>query len=115
MPTAQFRIGCDLVSITRFQQRMVENEMDFLERIFWPDERHGQTPERLAGMFAAKEAACKALSLPPGHWLDLCVEHEPSGAPRIALLDADPAVAEIRVSIAHDSDYALAFVMASLR
>jgi len=115
MPMPQIQIGCDLVSITRFQQRMVESECAFLDRIFWPVERHGQAPERLAGMFAAKEAACKALSLPAGHWLELCVEHEPSGAPRIVLLDADPAVAAIRVSIAHDGDYALAFVMVSLR
>ncbi len=110
MSTAPFRIGCDLVSITRFRQRMAENDGTFLDRIFWPAERCGKTPERLAGMFAAKEATLKALARPAGHWLALCVEHESSGAPRIALLDADPAGTDILVSISHDGDYALAFV-----
>jgi phosphopantetheinyl transferase (holo-ACP synthase) len=46
MSTAPFRIGCDLVSLTRFRQRMAESESTFLERIFWPAERRGKMLER---------------------------------------------------------------------
>lgn len=106
-----FRTGCDLVSIGRFEERLRRGGKSFLERIFLPAEYLGQPVERLAGMFAAKEAVCKALRWPPGHWLEIAVEHETSGAPRVVLLNTPERELELSVSIAHDEGYALAFAV----
>jgi phosphopantetheine--protein transferase-like protein len=106
------RIGCDLVSIKGFQSRLLAGGANVLENIFWPAECLDQPAETLAGIFAAKEAVCKALSLPPGHWLDICIEHGTSGEPIIVLMNDCPEVETISDSIAHDGDYALAFVVA---
>lgn len=82
------------------------------ERIFHPAESSGQQAPQLAGIFAAKEAVCKALSLPPGRWLDILIEHAPSGAPNAVLLGSIPQPQELSLSISHDGDYALAFAAA---
>jgi phosphopantetheine--protein transferase-like protein len=108
------RVGCDIVSLSAFQRRVVESGDLLPERLFHPCELSGANLERLAGLFAAKEAAFKALGLPAGAWLRLCVEHDEAGAPLLRLLDADGRVKDLSVSIAHSGDNALAVVVASL-
>jgi phosphopantetheine--protein transferase-like protein len=108
------RVGCDIVSISAFQKRLLESGELLPERLFHPGERSGADPERLAGLFAAKEAALKALSLPAGSWLQLCIEHDLTGAPQLRLLEPDLRVKDLSVSISHNGDNALAVVMASL-
>jgi len=107
-------IGCDVVSISRFRQCLSQGGTAFLERTFLPSEQTGASIERLAGFFAAKEAACKALSIPAGHWQQICVTHDPSGAPKILLFGSLPRVQEISLSISHDGDYTMAVVVATL-
>jgi phosphopantetheine--protein transferase-like protein len=110
-----FRIGCDLVLMKTFESQFLGAGSLVLETVFWPAEYFDQPVAALAGIFAAKEAACKALSLPPGHWLDLCVERAPSGEPRMIMMKDLPEVESIRVSITHAGDYALAFVVVQTR
>jgi phosphopantetheinyl transferase (holo-ACP synthase) len=69
----------------------------------------------LAGIFAAKEAVTKALSMRPGHWLNIAIEQAPTGAPRVVLAQSPPTLEDIGISISHDGDYALAFAVALLR
>lgn len=107
-----FSTGCDLVFIPRFQDRIREGGIAFLERIFLPREYAGQAVQRLAGIFAAKEAVTKAVRWPSGRWLEIAVEHESSGAPRVVLLSVPASELELSVSIAHEQDYALAFAIA---
>jgi hypothetical protein len=47
------------------------------------------------------------LSLPPGNWLDVCFEHNPSAELVIVLMSNAAKVETISVSIAHAGDYAL--------
>ena len=103
-------VGCDLVFIPVFRERLGTAGDLLLDRIFHASERAGASVESLAGRFAAKEAACKALGLPAGAWLELVIEHEPSGAPRVRFLEPRPGVREIAVSITHAGDYAVAMV-----
>ena len=84
------------------------------EAIFLPAEFSAKPAHRLAGIFAAKEAVCKALSLSPGRWLDIVIEHEASGAPQVLLLGSLPQPQELSISISHDGDYAMAFAVALL-
>ena len=106
------RIGCDLVSVKEFEARLLAGKACDLESLFWPAEYLDRSVATLAGIFAAKEAVCKALSLPPGRWLDICVEHKSSGEPVIVLMNYSANIETISVSITHAGDYALAFVVA---
>ena len=106
------RVGCDIISISVFRERLNEAGDLLPDRIFHPSERVGATVERLAGLFAAKEAAFKALGIPAGNWQQLCIDHEASGAPIIRFVESQPWVKEITVSISHSGDFAFSVVAA---
>jgi phosphopantetheine--protein transferase-like protein len=106
------RVGCDIVSISLFQERLNASGDLLADRIFHPGEVAGASTERLAGLFAAKEAACKALNLPAGAWLEILIERDPRGAPMVAFLEPKPWIREISVSISHAGDYAIAMLAA---
>lgn len=106
------RVGCDVVSIGTFQKRLLESGDLLLERIFHAGEYNGASPERLAGIFAAKEAGLKALGLPPGSWLQFYIDHDVSGAPLLRVLTTEYRINEVSLSISHNEDTALAVVMA---
>ena len=59
----EVRTGVDLVSIAEFREALERRGDTMQPRLFTPSEVAGATVERLAGMFAAKEAAFKALAL----------------------------------------------------
>jgi len=84
----------------------------FIDRVFSPAESVDASLERLAGLFAAKEAAIKALGLPPGAWHALVVSHEPNGAPTLTIDHPQLADGQVSLSISHDGDYAFAVVIA---
>ena len=92
-------VGCDIVSIKVFRKRLNEAGDLMPDRLFHPGERSGATLERLAGLFAAKEAAIKALGIQPGNWLQLHIDHKRSGAPILRFMESYPPVKEITVSI----------------
>ena len=110
-----FRIGCDIVSIHRFRERISESGESFLERVFQPHEQRGASLERLAGLFAAKEAVCKALCLRAGSWLQIGVTHEFSGSPRIELSEPQPGLQDLHLSISHAGEYAVAVALATFK
>ena len=65
------RIGCDLVLMQVFERQIIRVERRVLETVLSPAEYLDKPLETLAGIFAAKEIACKTLSPPPRYWLDL--------------------------------------------
>ncbi len=104
------QLGCDIVHIPRFGERIRVGGEVFLATIFSAQESDGASLERLAGMFAAKEAACKALGIPAGQWLQLQISREENGAPRLRVTTPGMIEGEISVSISHDGEYAFAVV-----
>lgn len=116
-------VGTDVVSIARFKQAIGRTD-GFLQRVFTAGELilpDGQprAPISLAGIFAAKESIAKALGAPDGlSWQDCQIEYLPSGKPtvqitgRIAELAAQLGVKHWHLSISHDADLAIAFVVA---
>ncbi len=108
------RVGCDVVSIRRMEKSLRDGGETFLEKVFAPQESQGASLERLAGIFAAKEAACKALGVSAGNWRSLEVSHAPDGAPLLAVHPPLQPPAEIALSISHDGDTAFAVVVARL-
>jgi phosphopantetheine--protein transferase-like protein len=99
--------GIDLVYIPRFKRSLENGGENFLRRVFSKDELENPKIEHLAGIFAAKEAAIKALSLPPGAWHDIQVSYRKNGSPQIRLLASLPLHA-LSLSISHENEYAIA-------
>ena len=85
-------LGIDLTEVARVARALERWDERFLERVFEPGEisrrRHPRAfAEHVAGRFAAKEAAMKALGT---GWRgvafrEIVIEREPSGKPRLRL------------------------------
>ncbi|MBI4533848.1 MAG: holo-ACP synthase [Candidatus Melainabacteria bacterium] len=120
------RIGTDICSIERISSAYDRFGSRFLGRILTASETEyvvsqpAQLASRLAGRFAAKEAAAKALGTGwrGVAWREIEIIHNASGAPGLRLHGRAETLAESRglkcweVSVSHDRDYATAFVLA---
>jgi holo-[acyl-carrier protein] synthase len=122
------RVGIDLVSVQGVREAIDAHAERYLQRIYSERELadcaspSGVDPERLAGRFAAKEAAVKVLragdvGLPlntievrrsPDGWVDLKL----SGI--AAELASAQGLCDFALSISHDGGYATAVVLASV-
>ena len=114
--------GVDTVSLSRFESKLTETPR-LKDRLFLDIETVNDGAEAsiqtLAGRFAAKEAVIKALGGEPGiEWHGIEVGKESSGKPVIwlhgetAKLALQAGVRKLHVSISHDGDVAIAFVIA---
>jgi holo-[acyl-carrier protein] synthase len=114
--------GVDTVSLSRFESKLTETPR-LKDRLFLDIETVNDGAEAstqtLAGRFAAKEAVIKALGGEPGiEWHGIEVGKESSGKPVIwlhgetAKLALRAGVRKLHVSISHDGDVAIAFVIA---
>jgi holo-[acyl-carrier protein] synthase len=108
-------IGVDVVDVARFEATLVRTPA-LRGRLFTAAESALAT-ESLAARFAAKEAVAKALPMAwdgPLPWRSIEIINDPRGAPSVSLSGAlhDSAakagVGEIRVSLSHCDDYAIA-------
>lgn len=120
-------IGIDLVRIGRFEQAMARHGGRFLDRLFTTAERerfrrHPFPGRHLAARFAAKEAAFKALGTGWGQgvaWREVEVVgggRRPSSlvfSGRARDAAARLGIKQMLVSLTHDADYAVAFVIAT--
>ncbi|MBD2101083.1 holo-ACP synthase [Leptolyngbya sp. FACHB-261] len=123
MPTTA-QIGTDIVYIPRIAAVVEQFGQHFLDKVYTPQEQQDakrsarQINSRLAGRWAAKEAAVKALGT---GWRgvgyrDVEIKRKPSGAPTITLHNRALALVHTRhqenwewqVSFSHDGDYAIA-------
>jgi holo-[acyl-carrier protein] synthase len=117
-------IGIDVASIPRMESALERYGDRFWERILTARERAdlavrtGDRGAALAGRFAAKEAAAKALGAPRDVWWhDLEVRRGERGAPGLFLLGAAVAhgarlgVRRCHLSITHDAGVAAAVVV----
>jgi holo-[acyl-carrier protein] synthase len=116
-------IGVDVVDVPRFVASL-ERTPAMLDRLFTPTERvtdegRPRTQTSLAARFAAKEAVAKALGAPQGMaWHDCEVVGDSDGRPwlRISGTVADAAAAQgidrWHLSLSHDGDVAVAYVVA---
>ena len=120
-------IGIDLVRIGRFEHAMARYGGRFLDRLFTRAERerfrrHPFPGPHLAARFAAKEAAFKALRTGWGQgvaWRDVEIVGGGRGPSSLVFsgraLDAAVrlGIRQTLVSLTHDGDYAVAFVIAT--
>ena len=115
-------VGVDTVSLSRFEGKLTQTPR-LKDRLFLDietiDDGKDASLQTLAGRFAAKEALIKALSGDPAiEWHGIEVGKESSGKPVIwlhgntAQLALRLGVRKLHVSISHDGDTAVAFVVA---
>lgn len=113
-------LGTDVVSIERIR-KVNKRHATFPQRILCTGEIEyaAGRVERLAGFFAAKEAAAKALGTGIGvvGWHDFNIIHDDSGAPYLVISGAaqlrakELGVRHIHLSISHERQYAVATVI----
>ena len=121
-------LGIDLVEVDRVRALLRRWPESFPRKVLSPGEREycqgrAGMAASVAARFAAKEAALKALGLGIGacRWVEMEIEHSPSGAPRLRLKGQAAARAEalgverLAVSLSHSREYAVACVLAEGR
>ena len=114
--------GVDLIEIARIEEVVARHGKRYLERIYTPAELEqcGKRAESLAGRFAAKEAAAKALGSGIGDvaWQEIEVLGDENNAPGLTLHGkALERAKELgldtwSVSISHSQSHSVAFVVA---
>jgi len=110
-------IGVDIVDVARLQSALRRTPA-LASRLFTDGER-GRGPASLAGCFAAKEAAAKAIGAPPGlRWSDVEIVNDGAGRPSlvvsgtVAEAAAKLGVLHWHLSITHDGGLSVAMVVA---
>lgn len=103
-----FASGVDIIYIPGLQKMLKDESM--LKKFFDPSELTPATPEHLAGIIAAKEAFFKALGIIP-KFREVQIVHEKSGKPRLQVSPKYQNYISADVSISHDKDYAVGFVV----
>ena len=120
----QLTTGVDIVNVARINKILLDNRGQFYNKIFTVEEinyieEKGNKATTVAGLFAAKEAVSKALGTGIGvlGWKDVEILHEPIGRPYINFtkrgekIADDLGIAELQISISHEKEYAIAFVV----
>lgn len=103
--------GVDIVYIPEFA-RKIERAPQLLQQLFDISEQHElYSVVSLASNFAAKEAVMKALNRQITAWHAIRVYRTDSGAPVVQLCDERFKQLDIQLSLSHDNDYAIAFVV----
>lgn len=117
------RVGIDLASVSEVREAVAAHGDRYLTRVYTAQELLdcGGDPARLAGRFAAKEAAIKVLR--PGQdtalpWSDIEVLRRPGGHVELRLGGSAAQRAQhegllaFSVSLSHEGDTAVAVVLA---
>ena len=120
-------IGVDIVEIERIKQYLNKNE-NFLKKLFTEKEielfrEKGYAPETIAGNFAAKEAISKSLGLGIRgyNFKDIEILRNKLGKPivkthnNLEKISKNYNILEIKVSISHGKDYAVANAIAIIK
>ena len=120
--SARVLSGLDLVEIERFRQLNAAIRVRFYERVFSAGERAhiGDSFQRAAGLFAAKEAAVKALGcgIGPVSWQEIGVHYSLDGQPELELSGAaaelarQAGISSWSLSITHTRQVAAAVAVA---
>lgn len=106
------KCGVDLVFIPRFKESVKRGGEGFLRRVFLESELEKTEVSHLAGVFAAKEAAMKALGMPAGDWHKIEVFYQKSGKPKVKV--SGKRIKNCDLSISHAGDYAVAVFVAEV-
>lgn len=119
--------GIDIVNVNRIREIISEKKDRFYDKLFTEKEIEylsgkGNQPTSVAGLFAAKEAVSKAIGTGIGsvNWKDIEIIHDGNGKPYVNLMGKgkertkELGIDNMELSISHEEDYAIAFVVGYL-
>ncbi len=106
--------GVDLVYLPRFKKALKSGGENFLRRVFAEQELDHEV-NHLVGIFAAKEAVIKALSIPSDSWHDIRITHNSDGAPKVLILHPPIPLISHSLSISYAGTYVIAQFVAILK
>lgn len=113
-------VGIDIISVHRIENMLIKYDTKFLARFLNDGEYHlAKNAQSTAGLWAAKEAASKALGCGICESLsfhDMTVTKSLKGSPSIVLSDKAAElfkVKKIHISITHDGGFSAAVAFAS--
>ncbi len=111
------RIGCDIIAISRIEKIYTRHGKFFLDKFLNPKEQILiKNHASLAGFWAAKEAAAKALGVGICElctFFDIEISKDKRNAPKLKYsqkIIKDFNITEVALSISHDSGFAIAVV-----
>lgn len=119
-----FGIGTDIIAVDRIA-RAIDKNPRFVDKIFTPAEieycnGRANSAQSFAARFAAKEALMKAIGTGWDgkiNWIDIEIIRDPLGKPGFELYNAtrdfvtEHCIDAIHLSLSHERDYAVAFVI----
>ena len=108
-------IGTDIVEIRKFRDKPYLGNKQFYKKIFLDSEikyclKFKSSAEHFAGKFAIKESVIKAIPEKIS-FLDICTSHS-KNKPKILLNNELNRKYRFLVSVSHEKDYAISFVIA---
>lgn len=104
----EIKTGIDLVHLPTFRKTLKRGGVNFLKKLYLPQELTNTQITHLAGLFAAKEAIMKALDLPPDSWHAIKIVNSPSGKPEVKLPHYALKLESHSLSISHHGNYVIA-------
>lgn len=114
------RVGCDIVAISRIEKIYQRYDKAFLDKILNPSEQALiKSSANLAGFWAAKEAASKALGVGISlecTFLDIKISKDDKNAPKLDFSQKilkNFNIQSASLSISHDLGFAMAVVVVS--
>ena len=107
------KAGIDIVDISRFRRFKKDREHAFLKKAFSAREieycfKYADPAPHLGGLFAAKEAASKALGVSRFPFVSLEIRHSKDGAPEVWKAGRKLSVS---VSVSHSAGIAAAIAI----
>ncbi len=107
------KVGIDMTEVARFRPFIRNKKHSFLQKAFSQKElaycfSYKNPAQHLAGIFAAKEAAAKALGADRVFFIELEIRHTPEGAPEVWKKNRKLSIA---ISITHTDTLAAAIAM----
>ena len=113
-----FSMGIDIVNVSRFKKKPLNNNLDFYKKIFSDSEinyckKFSSPYEHFAGKFAIKESVIKAV-LDKIPLKNICVSNS-KNKPRIKINGRLNKKYDFVVSISHEKEFAVGIVIAFRR
>ncbi|ELC3964415.1 holo-ACP synthase [Campylobacter jejuni] len=111
------RVGCDIIAISRIEKIHSRHGKNFLDKFLSSKEQILiKNPATLAGLWAAKEAASKALGVGICElcsFFDIEISKDEKNAPKLKYsqkITKDFNITQTSLSISHDNGFAIAIV-----